>query len=317
MHHSEPPRSMYIRDVRIASSVLLTLLCSNSTWSEAAAPDKATTPIRLVSFAPSCSELIESLKAGNCLVGVCKFCEITHGERVQRVGDFTMANMEKLAQLKPDAILTVNGQETLTHSLIKNGFKVITFSNSRMSDISHNLIEIGTLTKHSDSARILAKNFEESVSELRILCAKGKRSTVFLCIWPQPLLTAGSTSFLNEAVAICGGNNIAASLKEPYPSFSQERLVIANPEVLIMPAEAQTATYLKRAPWNELRASKENRVYFLDKGISDKLNRPSIEVVDGLYWLASKLHPELAKDLSAWQAKTHSRFKYVQANKHF
>lgn len=303
--------------VRISSAIALTLFWNTNLSSAAAPPQKTNAPIRLVSFAPSCSELVESLKAGNCLVGVCKFCDIPPGDNVQRVGDFTTANMEKLTQLKPDAILTVKGQEALIHSLSKNGFKVITFSNSKMSDISHNLVEIGKLTKHLDSAQEQVRNFENSVSELKKLCNGANKPAVFLCVWPQPLLTVGNTSFLNEAITICGGRNIGASLNEPYPHFSQERLVIENPEVVIMPAEAQTAEYLKRAPWSQLRASKTQRVYFLDKGMSDKLNRPSTEVIDGLYWLAVKFHPELEGELNSWRKKTHANLKNEMTNQHF
>ena len=299
-----------MRKSQIASTLALTLLCNANACTEAAPANKTHASIRLVSFAPSCTELIESLQAGDCLVGACKFCELPEGKNIQRVGDFNNANIERLTQLKPDAILTVKGQEALTHGLTKNGFKVITFSNGSMSDISHNLIEIGGLTGHADSAQLLKRTFEDSVTELKKICSGQDKPKVFMCVWPQPLLTAGSTSFLNEAITICGGKNIADSLPTPYPPFSQERLVIENPEILIMPAEAQTATYLKRAPWSGLRASKEHKIYFLDKGISDRLNRPSIDVIDGLYWLASKLHPEMIRELDSWRAKTHSKFKF-------
>ena len=238
-------------------------------------------PRRLASFAPSCTELIEAINAQNSLVGVCKFCQLSKAleNKIERVGDFNSANIERLIRLKPDMVLAVSGQDALVHSLEQNKISVITFQNSRLSDISANLQIIGNLTNHKDAANAKALEFDKAVSELKKICQpsmpdKSVKPSVFFCVWPQPLLTAGRSSFLNDAIAACGGRNVAADLMTAYPHYSLERLAITDPDIVIMPYEAKSEQYLNRAPWSTLRANKEHRLFFLVKEESDRLSRP-------------------------------------------
>ena len=261
--------------------------------------------IRLASFAPSCTELIESINAQNCLVGVCKFCDLSNKSPIERIGDFNSANLERLTRLKPDMVLAVSGQDPLIGSLKKNGFNVTVFQNSQLSDIGQNLLKVGKLTHHEQAAEMEAQAFESSLKELKRICSATRaKPKVFFCVWPQPLLTAGNTSFLHDALQACGGKNIAGDLSAPYPHFSMERLVLANPDIVIMPFEAKANDYLKRSPWTELQAAKQHQIYFLPKFESDRLSRPSTQVIDGLYWLGKSLHPEKSEELSTWLQKS-------------
>ena len=263
---------------------------------------------RLASFAPSCTELIEAIHGEDRLVGVCQFCDLPKtgkNEKIERIGDFNSANLERLTRLKPDMVLAVTGQEALIGSLKKRGFAVTVFSNSSFADISKNLVAIGKLTNREQLALRQASDFDKSIKELQQICGGVKaKPKVFFCVWPQPLLTAGKGSFLNEAVTVCGGKNIAGELAAPYPHFSLERLVLANPDAVIMPYEAKANDYLHRSPWTELKAAKENRIYFLPKIESDRLNRPSTQVIEGLFWLGKSLHPEKESELTAWFKKS-------------
>jgi iron complex transport system substrate-binding protein len=258
---------------------------------------------RLVSFAPSCTELVESINAQHSLVGICKFCQVPAGPslKVERVGDFNTANIERLTRLKPDMVLVVSGQEALLHTLKNSKFEVRSFPNSSLGDISQNLLELGKLTNHDHEAVQKAQEFDRAIEELRKICANPKQiPSVFFCVWPQPLMTVGKYSFLNDALRACGGKNVASGLNSAYPHFSLEQIVLINPDVVIMPYEAKSAEYMKRPPWNTLKAFKQNRLFFLEKEESDRLSRPSTRVVTGLYWLAIRLHPEKQSQLTSW-----------------
>jgi iron complex transport system substrate-binding protein len=267
---------------------------------------------RLVSFAPSCTELLQSINAQDSLVGVCKFCpepwapvskssSASPPPKIERVGDFNIANIERLTRLKPDVVLVVSGQEALLHSLKTNKFTAQSFSNSTLADISLNLLTLGKITNHQTEASQKAKDFDQAILELKKICSDSKQSpTVFYCVWPQPLMTAGKYSFLNDALLSCGGKNICADLKVAYAQCSLEKVVFTNPDVVIMPYEAKSQEYLKRDPWTNLKAYKEHKLFFLDKESSDRLSRPSTRVVTGLYWLAIRLHPEKKSQLTSW-----------------
>lgn len=284
-----------------------------SALKSAQAKKSASSPkqLKLASFAPSTTELLEDLGARQNLVGICKYCELSPLEGnspVERIGDFNAANLERLIRLKPDAVLTVAGQDTLINALKKEHFSVITFDNNHLSDIDKNISKLGELTNRQKEAGNLTRSLEKNLTELKKICAVQKtKPTVFYCVWPQPLLTAGKNSFLNDSIEICGGENIANELPAPYPHFSLERLVLANPDVVIMPFEAKADDFVKRPPWNGLKAFKQKHVYFLPKIESDRLSRPSTRVTQGLYWLACKLHPEKTEQLQKWFAASQQK----------
>ncbi len=268
--------------------------------------------LRIVSFAPSCTELIQSINAQSSLVGVCKFCpepmestststSTSTPTKVERVGDFNTANIERLTRLKPDMVLVVTGQEALLHTLKTNKFAAQSFSNSTLADISRNILALGKITNHQAEASQKAKDFDQAILELKKICCDSQHiPTAFYCVWPQPLMTAGKYSFLNDALLTCGGKNICADLKVAYAQCSLEKLVFTNPDVVIMPYEARSEEYLKRDPWTNLKAYKEHKLFFLEKEQSDRLSRPSTRVVTGLYWLATCLHPEKKSQLTSW-----------------
>jgi iron complex transport system substrate-binding protein len=265
---------------------------------------------RIVSFAPSCTELLQFVDASPDVVGVCKYCDQAQlSKDVQIVGDFNSPNIERLARVKPDLILTVNGQEMLSNTLQKNHFAVITLQNKQLSDVGENLIKLGKITNHQLLAEQRAKSFEKAIAELRAItiAAARKKPRAFFCVWPQPLLTAGQGSFINDAITACGGINIAEGISAAYPHFSLEKLVLSDPDLIIMPFEAKSEAFLQRQPWTSLRACKEKHIYFLPKIENDRLSRPSVGVIDGLCWLAKCFNPGRAAQLDDWLIRSRER----------
>lgn len=257
---------------------------------------------RLVSFAPSNTELLYSIGAGNKLVGVCSYCDYPSAAKSKTiVGNFIAANLERMAGVKPDRVVCVSGQEALAGQLTHHGYKVSILKNDHLSDISRNLKELAAIADSDGRGDQAATKFEHCIDELKQITQKANtKPAVFYCVWPQPLLTLGKASYLTEAITACGGESISDKLEGGYPHFSLEKLVIANPAVIIMPFECKDREFLKRHPWSSLRAVKANNVYFLPKPQDDGLARPTIRMTKGLYWLAKRIHPELGRELDSW-----------------
>lgn len=263
---------------------------------------------RVISLAPSNTELLCELGAGDELVGVCTFCDYPDVQTLSRVGTFVSANLERLARLKPDLIVLVSGQERLKSMLEHNNFHCVVLPNNHLSDITNNINSLGQLTGKESEAQRLSLQFASALSDFKALVKKANsRPKVFYCVWPQPLITVGKESFLDEIITTCGGINAAGELSAAYPHFSQEKLLLADPDILIMPYEARNQKFLTTAPWAKLRAVKEKRVFFLPAPKDDLLARPTTRILGGLTWLSKKLHPELSKELSDWQAGNASK----------
>lgn len=253
---------------------------------------------KIVSMAPSNTELLFSVGAGKQIVGVCSFCDHPSVASTSKVGSFVSVNLERLARLKPDMVLLVSGQEELAAKIRPHHIECVIVDNTHLSDIGTNLREVARLSGHDVAGDRAARHFESAMANLAQIVAKAKnRPKVFYCVWPQPLMTVGRDSFLNELITACGGTNIAADLKTGYPRFSLERLVLNNPDVIILPYEARNQTFLKKAPWNRLKAVRQNRVYYLPDQKNDMLSRPTLRVIKGMAWLTSIFHPELKAEL--------------------
>jgi ABC-type Fe3+-hydroxamate transport system substrate-binding protein len=284
----------------------LGLLVSSDANPAFAAPVKESNP-RLASFAPSNTELIYAIGGADKLIGVCSYCDYPSSVKQKKiVGNFISANLERLAGLKPDKIVLVSGQETLAGLLAHNGYKVTVFRNDHLADISKNLRGLALLTGNTTRGEQAASTFDKCIADLKTITGAAKKRSVFHCVWPQPLLTIGSASYLTEAITVCGGESISNKLEAGYPHYSLEKLVLANPDLIVMPFECKDHGFLKQHPWSTLQAVKNDQVYFLPEPTQDGLSRPTLRMINGLHWLAKRIHPELAPQLDAWFARSQS-----------
>ena len=271
-----------------------------------AAVESKITP-EVVSLAPSNTELLIDVGARSSIVGVCTNCAevLPNANQLKDVpvaGTFVSANLERLTRLKPSVVLLVSGQEAIASLLKRHNFKIAMLRNDKLADVPKNLRTIGNLSGKEKQAEEVARKFDAALNQLTATVASTKaKPKVFYCTWAQPLLTVGKTSFLNDVITTCGGVNIAGNIGQPYPHFSAEHLILADPDVIILPYNAKDQHLFKRFPWNKLRAVKENHLYYSPDPKEDSLSRPSFRVLEGLHWLTIKLHPQLKEKLDIWR----------------
>ena len=260
---------------------------------------------RIVSFAPSNTELIYATGGGSKIVGVCSYCDYPIDVKHKTiVGNFVSANLERIARIKPDKVLLVNGQEGLAGMLEHSGYQVQIVKNRHLSDISANVRVLSSLTGNTASGERVAQSFDNCLQELSKIIGKSPSpAKVFYCVWPAPLLTIGKGSYLTDVITACGGTSISSSLSADYPHFSIERLMLANPDVIVMPYEVKDHSFLNKHPWVTLKAVKNNRVYFLPEPKEDGLARPTLRLTKGLLWLSEKIQPQLSGELQNWYGR--------------
>ncbi|CAN5395344.1 hypothetical protein BH11CYA1_BH11CYA1_03780 [soil metagenome] len=284
------------------ATLLMTWLGGGSLAAPSTGPTAASTKVRVVSLAPSNTELLCSVGAKAQIIGVSTFCDYPKDvASITKVGTFLSANLERLARLKPDLVLLVSGQEELASKIKNHKLQTVIVDNANLTDIGKNLERIGELTGHCQEGKEAAQNFDAKLQDLARIIEKSKhKPKVFYCVWPQPLMTAGKESFTNGIITACGGINIAGDMKTSYPRFSLERLVLSNPDLIIMPFEARNQAFIKQAPWNKLQAVRENHIYYLPDQKNDMLSRPTLRVLKGMAWLGGIFHPELSAELANW-----------------
>lgn len=217
-----------------------------------------------------------------------------------KAGSFISAKFEKLAYFKPDMVLLVSGQEHLAKRIEKHGFKTKILNNHTLSDISNNLRILGRLCNKDKEALDLANKFDSAVLDLSKILKNDSHPSLLFCIWTKPTICIGGNGFLNDVITICGAKNSTTSFKQSYPKLTAEKIISLDPELIILPHEVESSNLLTRPPWVNLKAVKSKQVFYLPEAKKDLLSRPSLEIISGLHWLASILHPEKTNQLDQW-----------------
>ncbi|MBX9771110.1 MAG: helical backbone metal receptor [Candidatus Obscuribacterales bacterium] len=288
---------------------LLLALPAMMIWLSVPVLASANQPPRLVSLAPSNTELLFSLGVEKSLVGVSTYCDYPpDAQKIEKAGSFVSVNIERISRLKPNLVVLVKGQESLGSLLEHKGFKVLIIPNDHLGQIPANLVALGDITGQQERAKQLARDFNDSISSFKKIISKSSiKPRVFFCVWPEPLLTVGTDSFLNELIVTAGGINIVTQSTKGYPHYSLEKLLLANPDLVIFPFEAKESALQNKSPWTSLRAIKQKRYYYLPNQKADRLSRPTLRIIEGLFWLAIKLHPELQPQLQTWLTDTEKK----------
>jgi iron complex transport system substrate-binding protein len=112
---------------------------------------------------------------------------------------------------------------------------------------------------------------------------------------PNAPYTAGAGTFIDTLIGMAGGDNVGQALGSQYGQLSLEKLLVENPDVILLGDSAYGATpesVAGRPGWEALAAVKDQRVYPFDDNL---VSRPGPRLVDGLEAIARLLHPELFK----------------------
>ena len=282
-------------------ALLILLLLSACSDARGATGDKT---LGLVSLAPSNTELIYSLSAQDRLLGVSTYCKYPReAEKKPKAGSFVSVDFERMAKLKPDIVLLVDGQEPLAIQLKKHGIKSLVLHNKKLKDIGDNLVTIGSLCGKKERGEQLAAIYAKAIDDLKAMVKNERSPKLLFCVWPRPIVTIGGESFLSDVVTTCGAANLTKDLKESYPKLSSERLISLQPEIIVLPFQSRNTSMQTTPPWSLLSSIRQKKYFFLPDPDDDYLSRPTMRVIKGLCWLSLNIHPKLDGQLKRWLAQ--------------
>jgi len=257
-------------------------------------------PEKIVSLAPSNTEILFSLGLDDKIIGVSDYCDYPAAALEKpKIGGYSNADVEKIVALEPDLVLI---EEFHTHEILpaleKFGLTVVTIDPRNLTEVLESIELIGKITGTSDKASKLVNNMSDRIEAIRTKTTgltDEQRLRVFYLLWHEPLMTVGSGTLIQELIEIAGGVNIYSNTTG-YPMVELETLVDANPQVLIAGTgmgEGADApfTYLKtESRLAETDARTNNRVYEISTDIT---GRPTERMIDALELLAKMIHPEI------------------------
>ena len=255
-------------------------------------------PRRIVSLAPSNTELVYAVGAGDQLVGVTTYCDYPpEASGITRVGGFSITSLEKIVSLRPDLVLAarLNPLEVL-ESLCQLDVPVFILAPGSLEETFLTIRLVGRLTGKTaglDSLESELKERIQAVEESVRSIPHQDRPRILWGLLQAPMYTAGGGSFIDDLIGLAGGVNIASDSGEGWPQIGLETIVAKNPEVIITSVSTEeVAAELARLQvtdgWKEVDAIIQSRVYYID---SNLLQRPGPRLVDGLEQLVKVIHP--------------------------
>lgn len=241
---------------------------------------------RVVSLAPSLSEIVVELGAADVLVGV-----LDGGDRpaalahVASVGHYGQLNMERLLSLKPDLILLWPGSvgPAQREQLQRLNIPVYVAEPHSLEQLTTQVQAIAEQLGRPEAGRQLAAQLRQRLAELRQRYQRAEPLRVFYQVWNQPLYTVGGSQIISDALTVCGARNVFDDLKLPAPQVNIESVLQRNPELILVGDQDQQAAW---KVWSTMAA----RVRLVpDKG----LERPSGQMLEAVARLCQVIAPNL------------------------
>lgn len=252
-------------------------------------------PQRIISLAPSHTEVLYALGLGDRVVGVTEYCDYPpEAADKPKVGDFANADLELVVGLEPDLVLatTMHMAETVP-ALQNRGVTVFVIDPQAVSDVLDAISRIGQITGSDETAEALISDMQARIDAVQEKVKDAPRPKVFWELGAE-LYTVGPNTFIDDLIALAGGENVAADADTPWPQLSVEAIILKDPDVIVLADHnyGQTAEMVKERPgWEDIGAVKEgNIIEIVD---DDIVSRPGPRLVEGVEFLAKALHPDL------------------------
>lgn len=250
-------------------------------------------PQRIVTFAPSMTEIVFALGLGDRIIGVSgpydDFPAEAQGiEQIGGAGEFGVdPNLENVVALEPDLLLTIAGGDPWKEQLRDLGVPVVTFNATDFGDLLDDIGKVGEVTGATQEAEVLVADMTAQADE--VAAAIPERTTCFFEVYfAQALTTVGPNTFIYDLLERAGCDPVTADAQSDYPEWSVDELVADAPAVYLVTAEsAKSLEQIARRPgFGGIEAVTNGNVAFLD---SDLVTRPGPRVVQGLAQISEAL----------------------------
>ena len=253
---------------------------------------------RIVSLAPSITEILFALGVGDHVVGVSTYCDYPpEAARIDRIGTFLEPNVERILAKRPDLVIGVPSPDNraAVERLQNFGLRVLIVNPEHVADI---LTAIGTIADAvgapAQGAELVAR-IRRDMAAVTARLDGAARPSVLMLVGRSPFIAAGTGTYQDELIALAQGDNLAAPAGAAWPTINLEFIVAHAPLVIIdasMGGEEAPDRDSALAFWRDfpiIPAVRDHRVYGYR---AYELLRPGPRVAQTLETIARFIHPE-------------------------
>ncbi len=257
-------------------------------------------PKRIISLAPSITEILFALHLNEEIIGVTDYCDFpVAASNKPRIGGFINPSIEKIVSLKPDLIVGTsdgNLMETI-HRLSDLGFSVYLINPKSFNGVMKAIHHIGTMVGREEESRKITGNMILKKEDIAARTKSFPKPKIFFQIGYAPIMTVGKGTLADDLIRLAGGRSISENESVNYPLYNIETILSKAPEIIIMSSMDSKKDYLNLIKmwqsWEDLPAVKMNAIYVVDSNLVD---RPTPRVVEGLEAMARMIHPEAFRE---------------------
>ena len=248
-------------------------------------------PQRIISTAPSNTEILFSLGLENKIVGVTNYCNYPEkANNVEKIGEMTPLNLEKIASLKPELILGYGLYQLGEIAPLKEaGYNIIIIEPMTINETLKSIRMVATICGIPEKGNSLVESLTQRINKIKTKTSNidiFKRPKIFIGGIYETIWTPGEGTLFNELITLAGGRNIAAGLPG-WAKISPEFVVKEEPEIIIIPIGAMgpadesniKENISKRAGWSNVPAIKSGKIFVVNE---DLFYRAGPRLIDGL-----------------------------------
>ncbi len=250
-------------------------------------------PLRVVSLAPSITEMLFALGAGDMVVGVTTYCNYPEkAKSLPKVGGYATTDLESIIRLKPDLVVaTPDGNpREVVEKLESLGIKVLIVGAGNFADVVSSALAVGKAVGMEDAARKLAENLQKEWNLAGRRHEGREGPSVMLLVGIEPLVAAGEGSLGDELIRQAGGRNVFSDSGKEYVVTNHEAVIALAPEIILQSAMGTESDGQVRedwSRWSSIPAVRDGRIYTLEQ---DLVNRAGPRIIEALHHVEKTIH---------------------------
>jgi len=259
-------------------------------------------PERIVSLAPSNTEILGSLGLMDRVVADTDYCDYPgEAQTKPKIGGFSSVNVEKVVSFQPDLVLAAptNGRETINH-LRRLGLVVLVLDPKDIAGITSSIQKVGAATGTQDQAdHVVTTMYQQETAVENMTKNSTGIPRVAHVVGYNPIYVSGNNTYQDEVIRLAGGINAFGNVDQ-WGSVSTEEFLQQDPDYILVNAgdgmidQSGRANLLYDYFYNDtrlshLKAVQHGQIILVD---SDTISRGGPRIMDAVEEVARSIHPE-------------------------
>jgi len=232
---------------------------------------------RIVSLAPSTTEILFALGLGDKVIGVSEFSDYPpEAKKIQRVGALLNPNYEAIVAVKPDLVIVFDDMGGMENKFASLGIETLTVKHDSLNEILDSIQIIGIRCGKTEEAEQIIYKIQDKIQKIQNQVQDTNRPKVLISLGhdysqdpaarPQNIYIAGDDGFYSEMIKFAGGQN-AYDGKIQFPNIGAESVISMNPQIIIdiapveiKPTDSQV-TIKQWKNFSQVDAAGNDRIY--------------------------------------------------------